>query len=161
MAEIGRFIAGVGILVRREDDGRYLLLRRAGSKDYAAGRWECVTGRVDQGEGFEEAAIREVQEEIGVTPSLAFIIGTTHFYRGDPVPENELVGVMYAATLTDPDAVRLSAEHDAARWLTHDDITGQFPTNHWLRTLVARADRLWRSLPANLLAANRRDGFEL
>lgn len=158
---IGRFIAGVGILIRREDDGRYLLLRRAGSKDFAAGAWECVTGRVDQGEGFEEAAVREVQEELSVTPSLAFIIGTTHFYRGAPLPENELVGVMYAATLPDPDAVRLSAEHDAARWLSLDAITAQFPDGYWLRTLATRADRIWRALPPDLLATNRNDGFEL
>ena len=50
--EVGRFLAGIGALLRRPVDGEYLLLKRAESKDYAGGTWECVTGRVNQGEGF-------------------------------------------------------------------------------------------------------------
>jgi len=55
---IGRFLGGVGALIWNEQDGCYLLLRRAGHRDFAAGAWECVTGRVDQGESFEQAVKR-------------------------------------------------------------------------------------------------------
>ena len=44
----GRFQVAVGALVRRPSDGRYLILRRSSAKDFAAGIWECITGRVDR-----------------------------------------------------------------------------------------------------------------
>ena len=50
----GRFLAMVGALIWRQTDGRYLLLQRAATKDFAAGQWECVTGRLEQGERFEQ-----------------------------------------------------------------------------------------------------------
>jgi 8-oxo-dGTP diphosphatase len=55
---IGRFIGGIGALIWSPKVKRYLLLRRSAQRDYGAGAWECVTGRVDQGEGFEQALHR-------------------------------------------------------------------------------------------------------
>ena len=65
---------------------KYLLLRRADDRDFKGGSWECVTGRVDQGESYEQALHREVREEIGATVQIEFLIATTHFYRGEPRP---------------------------------------------------------------------------
>ena len=96
---VGRFIGGVGALIWSQEDGKYLLLRRSPEKDFASGIWECVTGRVDQGEGFEEALHREVREELSVQVQVEFIIGTTHFYRGESLPENELIGIIYGCSL--------------------------------------------------------------
>ena len=62
---IGRFYGGIAALVWSPETDRYLLLRRSAEKDYAAGVWECVTGRVDQGEGFEDALLREVTRRAG------------------------------------------------------------------------------------------------
>ena len=80
--DIGRFYGGVGALIWSPRGDVYLLLKRSSKKDYAAGVWECVTGRVDQGEGFEDAIHREVLEELGVKAQIEYFIGTTHFYRG-------------------------------------------------------------------------------
>jgi 8-oxo-dGTP diphosphatase len=96
---VGRFLGGIMALVREVENGRYLLLQRASTKDVGAGTWECVTGRVDQGESFEEALYREAQEEIGTTLQIEFILGTTHFFRGPSIPENELLGIAYACTI--------------------------------------------------------------
>ncbi|HEX6387601.1 MAG TPA: NUDIX domain-containing protein, partial [Anaerolineae bacterium] len=57
---IGRFYGGVAALLYFPPTRQYLLLKRSPAKDYGAGTWECVTGRVDQGEGFEDALRREV-----------------------------------------------------------------------------------------------------
>jgi len=92
---IGRFYAGIAAVIRSPRTNQYLLLQRSEHKDYAPGAWECVTGRVDQGEGFEDALHREVREELGVRVQVEYILGTTHFQRGAPIPENELVGVIY------------------------------------------------------------------
>lgn len=49
---IGRFFAMVGALVWHPAAAKYLVLKRSPDKDFASGAWECITGRVDQGESF-------------------------------------------------------------------------------------------------------------
>jgi 8-oxo-dGTP pyrophosphatase MutT (NUDIX family) len=48
-----------GALIWRETDGRYLLLQRSAERDVGAGQWECVTGRLEQGEGVPDALYRK------------------------------------------------------------------------------------------------------
>lgn len=54
--------------------GRILLSRRTEGRDLA-GRWEFPGGKREPGETPEEALIRELQEELGITPEVgaAFI----------------------------------------------------------------------------------------
>lgn len=162
-ADVGRFLAGVGALVLDPDSNSYLLLRRSREKDFSAGAWECVTGRLDQGEGFEDALHREVHEELGVEAEILFVVGTTHFYRGAPDPENELVGVVYCVTIPDLDAVRLSGEHSEFRWLTAAQaaelVSGSHPSERWLLHLIGQAEEMRDLLPPQLLAPGRT--FEL
>ena len=72
----------------------------------------------EPGESIEDCLHREVREEIGVAIEDALVIGTTHFYRGAPRPENELLGLVFLCTIADPDAICIEAEHAEARWLT-------------------------------------------
>ncbi|WP_440996510.1 NUDIX domain-containing protein [Arhodomonas sp. SL1] len=141
MSRLGRFLAGVAALIE-DEGGRVLLLRRARSKAFAPGVWECVTGRLQQGEGFEDALHREVQEETRLLVQPTAILGTTHFHYGAPVPANELVGVAYLCSSANPAALRLSGEHDQARWLFPADAAtlagGAHPAERWLRRLLAR-----------------------
>jgi len=137
-------------LVRELENGRYLLLQRASSKDVGAGTWECVTGRVDQGEGFEQALYREVEEELGVRPQIEFILGTTHFYRGPASPETELLGMAYACTIPAASTIQLSAEHDAHHWFTADEVVQFLPEGHWLLPVVARAELMRQHWPSEL-----------
>jgi 8-oxo-dGTP diphosphatase len=161
----GHFLGGVGALIWDGATERYLLLRRAATKDFAAGVWECVTGRVDQGESFEEAVRREVREELGVEAHLEAILGTTHFYRGTAVAENELLGVIYLAAIADPAAIVLSGEHDEARWVTAVEaatlLSATDPSTAWTRSLIERAEAIRPYLPAELRQMNRQRGFEL
>ena len=53
-------VAGV---LRR--DGRYMLARRVRGAE--AGCWEFPGGKIEDGETAEEACVREVREELGVT----------------------------------------------------------------------------------------------
>lgn len=143
---IGRFIGGVGALVWSPRLDKYLLLRRAADKDFAGGIWECVTGRVEQGEGFEDALLREVREELGVEVELEFILGTTHFYRGAATPENELIGVVCLVSLDDPESIRVSSEHSEARWMSAAEIYALLDVDHassrWIRGVIERAEAL-------------------
>lgn len=162
---IGRFYGGIGAVIWSPEKQRYLLLRRAASKDFAAGVWECVTGRVDQGEGFENAVHREVREELGIGMRILCILGTTHFYRGAPTPDNELIGVVYLCAVEDADALHTSAEHDAARWVTAqealDMLAPSDPSTQWIRLVIERAEKVRQLLPPSLLHYYEQTGFEL
>lgn len=157
MPTVGRFICGVAALIYNPTNERYLLLRRAADKDAGAGEWECVTGRVDQGESFEAAVHREVREEIGATVRIEFIIGTTHFYRGEAKPENELLGVKYFCTITDMESVQMSLEHSEMRWLTANEIYAMLPSDHWLVETVRLGDYLWKALSGEVKARLREE----
>jgi 8-oxo-dGTP diphosphatase len=162
---IGRFYAGIAALIWSPETERYLLLRRSEHKDFARGAWECVTGRVDQGESFEDALQREVHEELGVKVQLEYMLGTTHFYRGDPKPENELVGVIYLCSLPDPSSIRISSEHSEYRWLYADQalqlLTASDLTTQWAKRIIQRAEAIRPMLSQNLVEFQRNSGFEL
>lgn len=67
----------VGVLVRREADGRegeFLLTSRPPGKVYAD-YWEFPGGKLESGESVEQALRRELQEELGIT------IGAAHPWR--------------------------------------------------------------------------------
>lgn len=162
---IGRFYAGVGAVIWSVKLEQYLLLRRSDHKDFAPGTWECVTGRVDQGEGFEDALHREVQEELGTEVQVDQILGTTHFYRGVASPENELVGVVYLCTLPGPPAIRISEEHSEYRWLSAsqaiDLLTSKDTSSQWAKRVIQRAEVIRSTLPQKLVKYHRKSGFEL
>ena len=162
---IGRFLGGVGALIVNPEDDTYLLLKRAQTKDFAPGAWECVTGRVDQGEGFDEAVVREVREEIGAEAVPLYILGTTHFYRGAVVPENELIGIIYLCTIADPTTINISQEHDEYRWFTGlqalEMLVDDDATTAWTRGVIQKAETVKPHLSDNLLVFNQNQGFAL
>jgi 8-oxo-dGTP pyrophosphatase MutT (NUDIX family) len=161
---MGRFYAGIAALIWSPVTRQYLLLRRSDQKDYGQGIWECVTGRVDQGEGFEDAVHREVREELGVAVQVEIILGTTHFYRGAPTPDNELVGVIYLCSLDDRASISFSAEHSEYRWLSVDEalelLSATDPSTQWVRRVIERAEIIRPLLPTDLVKINRQTGFE-
>jgi isopentenyl-diphosphate Delta-isomerase len=62
------FLHQVVLIIPRSKDGKYLLSLRAKDKYPFPDSWCCaVGGKVNSGETIEEAAFREMKEEIGVT----------------------------------------------------------------------------------------------
>ncbi|MCX8062071.1 MAG: NUDIX domain-containing protein [Anaerolineales bacterium] len=161
---VGRFIGGVGALLWRNSDNRYLLFQRSPNKDYAQGIWEPVTGRLEQGEGFEDALQRELQEESGITAQPLCILGTTHFYRGKPIAENELIGVVYLCRFSEGQP-RLSEEHTQARWVNAEEafalLTDSTPPTQWTRRVIERAEAVRQTIPLEALLALSQSGYEL
>ena len=152
---IGRFYAMISALLWDARTGKYLVLKRSPKKDIGAGEWECVTGRVDQGESYPEACQREVREELGVDVQIDFILRTEHFYRGEAIPENEMVGVMYCCSLASPDSIKLSWEHSEACWVTPTEAAEFLSADHWLLQMIQRAEELRTLIPEELLAYYR------
>ncbi|MBT98056.1 MAG: NADH pyrophosphatase [Dehalococcoidia bacterium] len=63
------------------DDGRLLLVRRAGRR--GRGNWQIPGGFVEQDETMELAVVREVEEEAGVTASVQGVLGIRNRYDED------------------------------------------------------------------------------
>lgn len=51
------------------NNGKALILQRGNTAPWMPGAWNLPGGAVDKGETSEQAAIRECQEEAGITPS--------------------------------------------------------------------------------------------
>ena len=72
----------VTILFLQKDNQLLLAMKKRG---FGAGKWNGVGGKLEPGETPQAAAIRECQEEIGVTPANPKQVGTITFYdKADP-----------------------------------------------------------------------------
>lgn len=158
---IGRFLAGVGALIWDPNTGKYLLLRRSDHRDFQQGAWECITGRVDQGESFEEALHREVREEVGAEIQIEFMLATTHFFRGPESPEFELLGIIYGCTVPNPEEINIGAEHSEMRWVSVEEAYKFLPDSYWLMRVIERAEMLKKQLPTGLRNLYRKEGFNI
>lgn len=156
---VGHFLCGIAAVIWDPEQG-YLLLRRSSEKDFAAGEWECITGRVDQGESFSQALHREVMEEIGCRVQIEFVIGTTHFYRGSAVPENELLGVIFGCTLLDGCRPEFGVEHSEMVWARLGQLDGLLPPHSWLLPVIRRSEQLRSCLSPDQRRRNARPEFE-
>jgi mutator protein MutT len=58
-----------------------LLTRRAAALSSHGGQWALPGGRIDAGETPEAAALREMHEEVGLTPGAGEILGTLDDYE--------------------------------------------------------------------------------
>ena len=63
----------------RNEKNEFLITRRSETKAYPL-MWECTGGSVLYGETSEEAAIREVEEELGIHVKDGVLIGSTIRY---------------------------------------------------------------------------------
>jgi len=74
-AKLTRVSAAV---ILRNDGTEYLLAQRPPGKAYA-GYWEFPGGKVEAGESFADALVRELQEELGITVTAMTPWMTRHF----------------------------------------------------------------------------------
>ncbi len=95
-----------------DEQGRCLLIRRSPHNRSFVGQWEWPGGKVDPGEDFALAAVREAKEETRLDVELTGFLGATSF----EMPKLHVVLVCFEARVTGGE-LRLSEEHDAAEWV--------------------------------------------
>ncbi len=82
IAPEGRKSAAVSMTVvsDREDRGAFILTRRSARMNHHAGQWALPGGRLDPGETPEEAALRELAEEVGLDLDKSAVLGRLDDY---------------------------------------------------------------------------------
>jgi dATP pyrophosphohydrolase len=103
----------VFVLRRRADDWEALVLERAGGVR-CPGASETVHGHIEPNEAPEQAAIREVREETGLSVERLYNVTVQPFYLHQE--RAVMLAVVFAAVVSDG-PLHLGVEHARATWL--------------------------------------------
>jgi len=114
--------AAGGIVMR---DGAVLLVHRPRYDD-----WSFPKGKLNSGESWEDAALREVEEETGLRCTLGEEVGRTHYEVGGEPKE-----VRYYA-MDSADEPRAQNEVDEAVFVPVDEAL-ELLTQEWDRQLLS------------------------
>jgi NAD+ diphosphatase len=101
------------VIVLVEHDGHALLGRQAG---WPPGRYSVLAGFVGPGESIEEAVIREVKEESGIT------IHSPHFVASQPWPFPLSVMLGFEAGSEGGEPSPHDGELEDVRWFSRDEV---------------------------------------
>ena len=72
------------VMIYLEKDGSYLMIYRNKKKnDINEGKYLGIGGHIEEGESKEEALVREVKEETGLTLKSFSYIGLVHFQENE------------------------------------------------------------------------------
>jgi 8-oxo-dGTP diphosphatase len=114
--------------------GRIALVHRPKYDD-----WSLPKGKLDPGEGFEEAGLREVEEEIGVRCRLVGELPSTQ-YR-DAKGRQKLVRYWLMEPVTDG-GFEPTSEIDELRWLSPDEAAAALSYERDREVLEAALDAI-------------------
>jgi len=103
------------------EQGETLLLRRSAANTSFVGCWEWPGGKVDPGEDFATAVVRETKEETGLDVEITGLAGTTEF----AMLKARVVLLCMRARIIGSDEIVLSHEHDAWEWVPLDKVEGR------------------------------------
>jgi 8-oxo-dGTP diphosphatase len=128
--------AAGGLVVRRHRDAlQIVVVHRPVHQD-----WSFPKGKLEEGETFDLAALREVEEETGLTCRLVRFIGHTEYVdrKGRPKAVAYWVMAPVAGSFTP------NAEVDEARWVSLDEAARllSYPRDSELVALLAAADQV-------------------
>jgi 8-oxo-dGTP diphosphatase len=125
------YVFGLSVRVLITDkDGKILILKRSTDSKTNPGKWELPGGKVDQGESFDHALIREVYEETKLKISLDHVVGVSeqnlHVIRA--------VHIIMSGSITEGN-LKLSHEHEGYAWVFFENLP-EYDLADWLYDFV-------------------------
>jgi 8-oxo-dGTP diphosphatase len=106
----------VKILVFNENNLCLLLKRSPASKGNPC-KWEPAGGKIDPGESFDEAVLREVIEETGLKVQIMHVAGTAE----SELPRIRVIHLILEGRV-ESGKVRLSEEHTEFTWVKRPEL---------------------------------------
>jgi 8-oxo-dGTP diphosphatase len=139
----------VAAVIRRE--GRILIAERA-LHQHQGGLWEFPGGKVEHGEALEQALVRELQEELGITPTAFTPLMTTeHDYPDKSV-------CLSVWTVSAFDGEPHGREGQPLRWVNEDALAQfAFPAANQPIVTAARLPSRYLITPDDLSALARQE----
>lgn len=124
--DIHEQIICANIFIRKDD--KYLVLRRSPLKKYAPGVIHPVGGKVDIGENPYQTAVREVQEEAGVTVKNMRLEAVIQEIK--PVKNEPYNWLIFHFSADYDEGEVITTEEGDLIWLTADEIKNEklFPS---------------------------------
>lgn len=101
-----------------DEHQRCLLIRRSNHNQSFIGCWEWPGGKVDPGEDFAGAVLREVCEETALDIEITGLAGATQF----EIPKLKVVLLCMESRLLGG-AIKLSEEHDDSAWVPLNELS--------------------------------------
>lgn len=125
------YVFGLSVRALLTDkDGKVLILKRSTDSKTNPGKWELPGGKVDQGESFDHALMREVYEETKLKISLEHVIG---------VSEQNLLVIRAVHILMSGKIIEgnltLSEEHEGYAWVFFENLD-EYELADWLHDFV-------------------------
>lgn len=97
------------------DDLEFLLLKRSDGVVYP-GLWQMVNGKIKKGEKAYQTALREINEETGITPERLWVVPRVDsFYSHEN--DNIMLLPVFAAQFNFFSKVKISNEHSDFKWV--------------------------------------------
>ena len=127
-----------GIVLFRKEDSKILFLLL----HYPSGHWDFVKGKMEKGESIRETAIREAQEETGIT-DITFLENFEEWIKYDFQYQGELVHkkVVFFLAETKTKEVMISHEHLDYTWMDYNTSMEKTTFDN-AKTVLTRAQTL-------------------
>lgn len=107
--------AGIVLFRMKGNQREYLLLH------YPHGHWDLPKGKIEKGESKQEAALRELHEEAGLTAKILDGFEEQFFYFFKQDGELMHKTVYFFIGKAEPGDIKLSHEHIGFAWLSFDE----------------------------------------
>ena len=117
------------------NNGKALVARRANTKEFLPGIFEIPGGKVEFAESPQQAAVREVKEELG----LDIVVGEPYYVFTYTIDgERHAVEIEFLATLKDPtqEPVLNPEDHSEYRWIGPGEVDELFNYDIQIATLL-------------------------
>ena len=131
-----------------ETSAGIVLFRKEGSKKlflllhYPSGHWDFVKGKMEQGESTHQTAIREAQEETGIT-DITFVENFEEWIEYNFKYQGELVQkkVVFFLAETKTKEIKISHEHSGYTWMDYNSSMGKTTFDN-AKTVLTKAQNL-------------------
>jgi 8-oxo-dGTP diphosphatase len=116
-------------IARKNDE--ILILKRHPESRTNPNKWELPGGKVDPGEDFDKALIREFNEETNLNIELGQFVGAVQ----EEFPHKKTIALVMEVVLLGEIEVKISDEHIDWKWATIEEIKN-LKISGWFETLL-------------------------